>query len=481
MLHVLTFLRFAVITVSIALIPAWPDLMGHATSLAAQADAPLVNAHYLLLVGMFAGSLLLVVAPRLISDHLRAATLASGLLGSAFLAAFALGTPPVVACATVATGVTVISLYGSTFYTLAETAGFREISFVSAGALALKALLLPLLGTALPPIASQAAICAVPAASALLAVTYGVLCRRLPVTTGDEASVMKSYGRRTSVFMAILICVSSAVFAVARASSNLQFWGSCNPIEPLGAVAALSCTLIFVVICYATFTCAPRDLMLRFMPCLVVQLIAYGLLWCGALPDLGVTGPLGYSLFSTYTELYSHMYFFMVMFVGLSMLGTAGVRVHGAQWAVFSAALFAVLALGMTEPTPARFVVVLALNAVLAGIFLVAHKVYAQDQVEAIKAVSEHGPSTSGGDGAETPSTLPQAIDNIARRYGLSEREHEVLELLVQGRSRAYIGERLSLASGTVGTYVSRIYEKVRVHSKQELLTIVYDEVATER
>lgn len=99
--------------------------------------------------------------------------------------------------------------------------------------------------------------------------------------------------------------------------------------------------------------------------------------------------------------------------------------------------------------------------------------------MEAIKAVSEHGPSTSG-DGAETPSTLPQAIDNIARRYGLSEREHEVLELLVQGRSRAYIGERLSLASGTVGTYVSRIYEKVRVHSKQELLTIVYDEVATE-
>ena len=46
--------------------------------------------------------------------------------------------------------------------------------------------------------------------------------------------------------------------------------------------------------------------------------------------------------------------------------------------------------------------------------------------------------------------------------------------------SRAYIGERLSLASGTVGTYVSRIYEKARVHSKQELLTIVYDEVATE-
>ena len=80
--------------------------------------------------------------------------------------------------------------------------------------------------------------------------------------------------------------------------------------------------------------------MLRFMPCLLVQLIAYGLLWCGALPEFGVTGQAGISLFTTYTELYSHMYFFMVMFVGLSMLGTAGVRVHGAQWAVFFGGTF---------------------------------------------------------------------------------------------------------------------------------------------
>lgn len=49
----------------------------------------------------------------------------------------------------------------------------------------------------------------------------------------------------------------------------------------------------------------------------------------------------------------------------------------------------------------------------------------------------------------------------------------------MQGRSRAYMADKLGLAGGTVGTYVSRIYEKVRVHSKQELLTVVYDEVAS--
>ena len=76
-------------------------------------------------------------------------------------------------------------------------------------------------------------------------------------------------------------------------------------------------------------------------------------------------------------------------------------------------------------------------------------------------------------------SVLPRAIEDVSFRYGLSSRECEVLELLVQGRSRAYMADKLGLAGGTVGTYVSRIYEKVRVHSKQELLTVVYDEVAS--
>lgn len=482
MSRVLVWVRYLLITMSIALIPAWPDLMGHAPALASQADSTQAiagNAHFLLLLGMFVGGLLLVAAPRPISERPGLSALVAGGLGSAFLVVYGLGGAVVVSLATVATGVMVIFLYGSTFYLLAETANFRVISYVSAFALALKALLLPSVGVVLPQQVSFWVICATPALSAVLAAAYGAMCASANVRqSGGEASPMKSYGKRTSMFMAILICVSSVVFAVARASSNMQFWGSDNLLEPMSLVAAVSCTLIFLVICYATFTCAPGDLMLRFMPCLLVQLIAYGVLWCGALPELGVTG-VGVPLFTTYTELYSHMYFFMVMFVGLSMLGTAGVRVHGAQWAVFSAALFAVLALGLTDSTPGRFIVVLVLNACLASIFLVAHNVYGQDQVEAIKSVAEHRPQgeTDGVD--SQASVLPRAIEDVSFRYGLSSRECEVLELLVQGRSRAYMADRLGLAGGTVGTYVSRIYDKVRVHSKQELLTVVYDEVAS--
>jgi DNA-binding CsgD family transcriptional regulator len=482
--RVFALLRYALITVAIALIPAWPDLMGHAPALAAAADSAqgvLCNAHYLLLIGMFLGGILLVVAPRPISQMPVRSALASGGLGAVFLVLFGLGMAWLTCAATVATGVMVICLYGSIFYLLAETADFKVISYVSACALALKALILPFVGVYLPEALSFWLICLTPAISAVFAALYGQMCRKASVEkTSGDASPMKSYGKRTSMFMAILICVSSVVFAVARAGSNLQFWGSQNTLEPMGLAAAVACTAIFLVICYSTFTCAPGDLMLRFMPCLLVQLIAYGLLWCGALPEFGVTGQVGVSLFTTYTELYSHMYFFMVMFVGLSMLGTGGVRVHGAQWAVFSAALFIVLALGQTELTLGRFLVVLVLNVALAAIFLVAHQVYGEEQVEAIKSVAEHGDETSGGApiSGESVSTLPQAIERVSFRYGLSEREREVFELLVQGRSRAFIGEQLCLASGTVGTYVSRIYEKVRVHSKQELLNVVYDEVS---
>ncbi len=173
------------------------------------------------------------------------------------------------------------------------------------------------------------------------------------------------------------------------------------------------------------------------------------------------------------------MYFFMVMFVGLSMLGPAGVRVHGAQWAMFSATLFVVLALGLTAPTTTRFIVVLVMNAVLAAIFLLAHRAYSEDQVEAIKTVAA-GPTNPHVANDPAPvSALTSTIESVSARYGLSEREREVLAMLAQGRSRAHIGDRLGLANGTAGTYISRIYEKMRVHSKQELLAIVYDEAAS--
>lgn len=61
----------------------------------------------------------------------------------------------------------------------------------------------------------------------------------------------------------------------------------------------------------------------------------------------------------------------------------------------------------------------------------------------------------------------------LADEHGLSPRELEVLVLLCRGRSTPYIAETLYLSENTVKTYRRRIYQKLGVHDKQELLDLV--------
>lgn len=53
----------------------------------------------------------------------------------------------------------------------------------------------------------------------------------------------------------------------------------------------------------------------------------------------------------------------------------------------------------------------------------------------------------------------------------LSNREAQVLRLLVQGRSVSEIAEQLALSANTISTYRGRIFEKLGVRSLVELLT----------
>lgn len=53
----------------------------------------------------------------------------------------------------------------------------------------------------------------------------------------------------------------------------------------------------------------------------------------------------------------------------------------------------------------------------------------------------------------------------------LSAREKEVLQHLVDGLSEKQVAARMALAPDTVHTYVKRLYEKLRVRSRSELLS----------
>lgn len=61
----------------------------------------------------------------------------------------------------------------------------------------------------------------------------------------------------------------------------------------------------------------------------------------------------------------------------------------------------------------------------------------------------------------------------VAASYGLSKRETEIFLMLAQGRSRPYIRDSLYLSKNTVATHVRHIYEKMGIHSQQELIDLV--------
>lgn len=65
------------------------------------------------------------------------------------------------------------------------------------------------------------------------------------------------------------------------------------------------------------------------------------------------------------------------------------------------------------------------------------------------------------------------ACERVAGEGGLTDREADVLKLLAQGFSQAAISERLFIGAGTVHTHRAHVYQKLDVHSRQELIDLV--------
>lgn len=61
---------------------------------------------------------------------------------------------------------------------------------------------------------------------------------------------------------------------------------------------------------------------------------------------------------------------------------------------------------------------------------------------------------------------------DFSERYGLSDRETEILYFLVRGYNLQDIGEKLFISTGTVKNHVLKIYKKTDSHSRIELSTL---------
>ena len=69
--------------------------------------------------------------------------------------------------------------------------------------------------------------------------------------------------------------------------------------------------------------------------------------------------------------------------------------------------------------------------------------------------------------------SIERAQGEIVERYGLSNRESEILSFALRGRTSERIAQELVISKSTVDTHLRRIYAKCGVHSRQELLDLI--------
>lgn len=70
-------------------------------------------------------------------------------------------------------------------------------------------------------------------------------------------------------------------------------------------------------------------------------------------------------------------------------------------------------------------------------------------------------------------SEAVDAVGRLAADAQLTAREQEVLSLLAEGRSAPFVAEYLCIERSTAKTHIARIYAKLGVHTRQELISLV--------
>jgi NarL family two-component system response regulator LiaR len=111
-----------------------------------------------------------------------------------------------------------------------------------------------------------------------------------------------------------------------------------------------------------------------------------------------------------------------------------------------------------------------ALAAGAAGYLL--KKVSAHELASAIRTAMSGLPALS----PEATQVLIQAARNPAARYQITEREREVLKLMVRGLSNNEIAAQLGVSPFTVKNHVSNILAKLGVMSRTEAATLALQE-----
>lgn len=200
------------------------------------------------------------------------------------------------------------------------------------------------------------------------------------------------------------------------------------------------------------------------------QIYALGLVGTAAGAALASVSAVPTWLAASVNELgFAIFYFFMVVYWGdlARRMNRPVVRTYAYGYLVFQASQIPGHFMGeaLTPSTEQTLSPLVFLSIVLA-LFVTVLLVF-NDPRSALHQWLAAGEPTENGD------EIPNACAELASRYALTPREHEVLGLLARGRTAAYVGHSLGISQGTAKTHIRSIYHKMDIHTQQDLMDLI--------
>lgn len=336
---------------------------------------------------------------------------------------------------------------------LAGIGGLQTVVWTIAASRVLKVILTPMLGS-LPHAPQLASIATAP----VIIMAALIMLRRTRMASGSsEPQVQKRFQPKAPdiASISVLLVVFPMLNAVARALSTLGFWGGENVIDSVSVFMSMVAALIFAALVVASFShCSDEQVVGRLMLGLAILMCCLVLFDQDMLEQMGVAGIVSATL-STATELFSDFIIRLTTVVAIWCVSQHPYRLTALTELVMStlAVIFSIVLRNLSTMT--HYIVSASTLAIFIAVLSLLWRMR-----EAALAIPE-------------VEDIEAACARLAEERGLTQRETEVLVLLVQGRSRSYICDALSLSDSTVKTYMSRLYRKLGIHGKQELISLI--------
>ncbi len=466
----------------------WCTLEGHAVGFLTSAHSfyATVNCRIFFQIGLFITALVMFFAPRMLKRHDRVLAWVIPLLSAVATVAYARPgtegplTPdlPSVIGLTVS-GIGYCWLVARFYLMISQRRGFASCVVATILCLIFKELALSFLFT-IPSAAQIVIASAMPICMCALC----TLAARMPVAEKPSNPKHLPQGKATKQDTLLYACVLALILSTLRGFSNLGMWGSEFPgvVGPgtslLAAVLYAVALVVFGL--FAVLVPSTWPTPARFRPATLVLLAGLFLITLRSyLGDAAVP----YELLQV-EELLSHLAFWSAVAALLQGEAEPTLRTTALPIAVYSGAS-ALLVMLMSRTAALSFVfVIIVAYLVFAAVTSRGIRGGGAWQTEGLEGTAAEAgtsgqqPAVTAADEAAPEDALNTAVsltcDRLIDEYRLSPREAQILPMVIEGRSRAYISEQLNLSDSTVKTHISHIYGKCSVTGRQGLVELVF-------